>query len=258
VLFEGKALVERSVPVQVWRRGLAWATDVLMSVVITLALTRWCLQLAAPAGKVAHLADLPGGWYAPILIGGWVLYRGITEASGASVGKWIFRVRAYRPQGKLGVLPAMLRAITAPLDTVFGHLEHEGPIDKKLNVKIEPERRRPGRAMRVNHVVCIVLAMICAASLVTTSTAQLVKELGWLERNGKCGQVPREVLRFTDRSERLHSNFLERCDHVMDELVSRAAGGDEKASAAMASLPYASDWGYQGGGRPMTAATDHP
>src|SRR4051812_25094197 len=156
------------------------------------------MQLLAPKGTVAHLSQLPPVWIAPALFAGWVLYRALTEASGATVGKWLCQVRVYRSAGKLGFRHALLRALTAPFDTVMGQLEHEGPVDRKMKVKLEPERRQRQRVLKVRYVVVLALAAASAIWLFVTPTSTLLKDLRHLEAQGKCGLVPREVLRFTE------------------------------------------------------------
>jgi hypothetical protein len=169
-----------------------------------------------------------------------VVYRALTESGGGTVGKRLFSVHVHHEQGRVGLWRAALRALTAPFDAVLGHLEREGPFDRRQNLRVV-KRPHLGWSRWLFPAAWIALALASALWLAITPTASLVAERRSLAAQDRCGEVPREVLRYTDRSREM--TLTHRCDAVMRALVTRAEDGDAAARSELSALPYAGDWG---------------
>lgn len=239
MLFEGHPVlagVEHDASVQ--RRVGAWLVDAAVATVLSAAVLRGLLILSSPPGTIVHLADVPPAWIAPVALVVWILYRASSERAGASVGKRLFSVRVVHPSGKLGFARAGLRAITAPFDAVLGHLEREGPFDRRQELRIV-RWPRAGLGRWLVPAGWLALAGVCTAWLLLTPTRDLLTELHALQAHNRCGQVPRQVIHFTDRG---NTRLTQRCDRVMSALSQRARAGDAQAHDALAGLRYARDW----------------
>lgn len=242
MLFEGHRVevgVEHDASVH--RRVGAWMVDALLGVLLTAAALRLLMIATSPKGAIIHLANVNPVWVPPAGVAIWVLYRALTESGGGTVGKRLFSVHVHHTEeGRVGFLRAALRAFTAPFDAVLGHLEREGPFDRRQNLRVV---RRPhaGWVRWLSTTCWLLLGLAAAVWLAVTPTSSLLHELRSLETANRCGEIPREVIRYTDRS---GMKLTHRCDAVMRGLARRANDGDLQARTALAALPYAKDWGF--------------
>jgi hypothetical protein len=241
VLFEGRQVAEgeaHEAPVP--RRVGAWAVDALIAGFLSAAALRGLLILTSPKQAYVHLSDVRFLWVPPVCVTVWVIYRALSEHGGGSVGKRLFGVHVQTESGKrLGFAQAAARALTAPFDAVLGHLENEGPFDKRRKAKVVTQTHLSWTRLAA-PAFWIALATACAIWLIATPTQSLAKELRWLQTQNQCGQIPRQVIHFTDRGT---GKATVRCDRVMRELLERARNGDGLATRVVTSLPHASDWG---------------
>lgn len=221
------------------RRAGAFLVDALLAGLFTGVALRLWLVAAAPPGRIVHLQDVRAWWVPPTALAVWVVYRALTESGGGSVGKRLFSVYVHHEAGRVGLVRAALRALTAPFDAVLGHLEREGPFDRRQKLRVV-RRPRQGWQGWIFPGVWMALALACALWLGITPTSSLVRERRALAALNRCGEVPRDVIRFTDRSRDL--SLTHRCDAVMRSLLARAAEGDAAARAELSPLPYAQGW----------------
>jgi hypothetical protein len=240
VLFEGQRVevgVEHDASVH--RRAGAFLVDAVLAGLLTAGALRLWMIAAAPPRRIVHLQDVSAWWIPPAALAVWVVYRALTESGGGTVGKRLFSVHVHHQEGRVGLLRAALRALTAPFDAVLGHLEREGPFDRRQKLRVV-KRPHQGWHRWIFPGLWLALATACALWLGITPTSSLVTERRALAAENRCGEVPREVIRFTDRSRDLA--LTHRCDRVMRSLLARAADGDAAARAELAALPYAQGW----------------
>ena len=235
MLFEGQHVFDAGAPhAPPGRRVLAWAIDAAFTALLTAALLRGYLALTSKQAFI-HLWEANPWWVVPAAPLAWFLYRALGELGGQSLGKWICGIGVVAHEGKPGLLRALLRGASAPFDAVLGHLERDGPFERRLRLRVV----EVGRARWHGPLAWALVAVAAAFWLSFTSTSALVGELAGLKVQVKCGLVPREVLYATDRKT---DDLVRRCDTVMGQLTDRAAGGDAKAIQATAGLPFAKDW----------------
>ena len=235
MLVEGQHVVESGVAhAPPGRRVLAWAIDAAFTALLTAALMRGYLALTSKQGFI-HLWEANPWWVVLAAPLAWFLYRALGELGGQSLGKWVCGIAVVAPEGRPGLLRALVRAGSAPFDAVLGHLERDGPIERRLRLRVV----EVGRARWHGAAVWALVAVAAAFWLSFTSTSELVRELAALKPEVKCGLVPREVLHATDRKT---DDLVRRCENVMGQLADRAAGGDARAIQATAGLPFARDW----------------
>lgn len=241
MLFEGHRVevgVEHDASVQ--RRVGAWCVDAVLAGLLTAGALRGLMVAASPHGAPIHLSDVNPWWVVPVALSVWVLYRALTESGGGTVGKRIFSVHVHHAEeGRVGFFRAALRAVTAPFDAVLGHLEREGPFDRHQNLRVV-KRPHEGFHRWIAPSLWLALALGVGVWLSITRTSTLVRELASLQAQNRCGEIPREVIRYTDRS---GMKLTHRCDAVMRELVSRASD-DAQAKAVLTALDHAHDWGF--------------
>ena len=235
MLFEGQHVIESGTAhAPPGRRVLAWSIDAAVTALFTAALMRGYLALTSKQSFI-HLWEANPWWVVLAAPLAWFLYRAFGEFGGQSLGKWICGIGVVAPEGRPGLVRAVARAASAPFDAVLGHLERDGPFERRLQLRVV----EIGRERWHGAAVWALVVVLAAAWLSFTRTSTLVHELALLETQEKCGVVPRAVLHATDRKT---DDAVRRCENVMTQLTERAVSGDAQAIQATASLPFAKDW----------------
>lgn len=120
------------------RRAFAFAVDVLL----TLGLGTGLLTLAG--FPVRHIFFRWIGYQTPekvmatvmVFSATWLVYRGLAESGGRTVGKWLAGLEVEGPHGEPGVARAMVRALTCVPNVLAGAFGKHAPLDALIGVTL--------------------------------------------------------------------------------------------------------------------------